>query len=229
MQYPLPVTNEYIDKLREMPEPLLLTKPEIKKLVKAKRHEKEREKQINMQLGLIDPPAPKIKLSNWVNVLGKEALADPTRVERRVREIVELRQQEHEEHNASKKLNKEGRHDKFKRKIKRDLARGVKVSVFRIDHLNSKALRFKIEKNAIQLMLQGYCLIPDKATNLPVVLIVEGGPWAISKYKKLCLRRIKWASNIKEDSSSHEEEEPSEKEEEDNQEKLLKAEEKKGE
>lgn len=37
VQFPLPVTNDYNDKLREMPEPLLLTKPEIKKLVKAKR------------------------------------------------------------------------------------------------------------------------------------------------------------------------------------------------
>lgn len=48
-----------------------------------------------MQLGLIEAPPVKIKLSNWVNVLGKEALADPTRVERRVREIVEKRQQDH--------------------------------------------------------------------------------------------------------------------------------------
>ena len=51
-----------------------------------------------------------MKLSNWVNVLGKEALADPTRVERRVREIVEKRQQDHEEQNANRKLTKEGRH-----------------------------------------------------------------------------------------------------------------------
>lgn len=131
-------------------------------------------------------------------MLGKEALADPTRVERRVREIVEKRQQDHEEQNANRKLTKEGRHEKYKRKIKRDLARGIKVSVFRISHLHTKALRFKIEKNAIQLMLQGYCIIPEKSTKLPVVLVVEGGPWAISKYKKLCLRRIKWKTNVME-------------------------------
>ena len=29
-------------------------------------------------------------------------------------------------------------------------------------------------------------------TDVPVLLLVEGGQWAIKKYKKLLLRRIDW-------------------------------------
>ena len=42
--------------------------------------------------------------------------------------------------------------------------------------------------------MHGVCLIPsyEDGFNCPVVLIVEGGPKAIKRYKKLLLFRIKW-------------------------------------
>lgn len=61
--------------------PLHLTQKEKKRLRKIKRTEKEKDKQERVKLGLLPPPIPKIKLSNYMKVLGKEAIADPSRVE----------------------------------------------------------------------------------------------------------------------------------------------------
>lgn len=45
----------------------------------------------------------------------------------------------------------------------------------------------------------GFCLIADQtmAPDLPNLVIVEGGPRAIKRYKKLMLRRIDWNSRSK--------------------------------
>jgi len=43
------------------------------------------------------------------------------------------------------------------------------------------------------LHLGGVCLVADKeAADLPNIIVVEGGPTAIKKYKKLLLKRIDW-------------------------------------
>jgi len=43
--------------------------------------------------GLLEPPKPKVKLSNMMRVLGSEATADPTAVEAQVRQQMEDRAQ----------------------------------------------------------------------------------------------------------------------------------------
>lgn len=54
--------------------------------------------------------------------------------------------------------------------------------------------RFKIDISAKKHMLTGLCIIPDQTLShtIPSLIVVEGGQWAIKKYKKLLLRRIKW-------------------------------------
>ena len=42
-----------------------------------------------MKLGLIPVPLPKVKLSNYMKIMGKEAIADPSLVEQKVKLIVE--------------------------------------------------------------------------------------------------------------------------------------------
>lgn len=51
--------------------------------------------------------------------------------------------------------------------------------------------------NAQQLHLGGVCLIADHhiAPDLPHLIMVEGGPTAIKRYKKLMLRRIQWTQS----------------------------------
>jgi len=39
-------------------------------------------------MGLIQPPEPKFKLSNFMKVLGDQAVADPSKVEQRVMQQV---------------------------------------------------------------------------------------------------------------------------------------------
>ena len=58
----------------------------------------------------------------------------------------------------------------------------------RMTSLRDRAHKFKVSKNAEQLMLTG-CGIMGSDTN---VVIVEGSERAIKQYKKLMMNRIKW-------------------------------------
>jgi U4/U6 small nuclear ribonucleoprotein PRP3 len=53
--------------------------------------------------------------------------------------------------------------------------------------------------NAQQFHMGGFCLIADltMAPDLPNLVIVEGGPRAIKKFKRLMLRRVDWNSKAK--------------------------------
>ena len=59
---------------------------ERKKIRTQKRMEREKEKQELIRQGLLDPPKPKVKLSNLMRVLGTEAVMDPSAMEKQVRE-----------------------------------------------------------------------------------------------------------------------------------------------
>lgn len=69
------------------------------KLRRRKRQEKEKDKQDKIRMGLIAPPPPKVKLSNLARVLGANAAADPSKVEKKVREQMAERLRAHEERN----------------------------------------------------------------------------------------------------------------------------------
>ena len=58
----------------------------------------------------------KVKMSNLMRVLGDEAIADPSTVERKVRSQVEQRRKEHEQRNEARKLPAEERKQKKKQK-----------------------------------------------------------------------------------------------------------------
>jgi U4/U6 small nuclear ribonucleoprotein PRP3 len=147
----------------------------------------------------MEPPPPKVKLSNFMNVLKDKAVADPTQVEMEVRQAIQDRLEAHLERNAKKKLTKEQKAEKFMRKLKRDSALECRAAIFTVDDLSNGAHRFKVDMNAQQMALNGVCIIPDKkfGLNIPAVILVEGGPRAINFYKKLMLRRIKWNTNPK--------------------------------
>jgi len=56
--------------------PIHLTEKEKKRLRRMKRLDKEKDKQEKVKLGLMPVPLPKIKLSNYMKIMGKEAIAD---------------------------------------------------------------------------------------------------------------------------------------------------------
>jgi len=194
IQHPPPVKNEFMEKLNNTQIKVMLTDSEIRKISRNKRLEKEKDKREKIRLGLIPPPQPKIKMGNYMQILTKEAIADPSKTEAEVRRIVEERYNKHLHHNLERKLTPQQKLEKRKRKLNKDLNEECRTALFRIETLANPSHKWKIDVTAQELMLTGMCLIPDKAFSktIPCLVVIEGGPWAIKKYKKLLMRRIKW-------------------------------------
>lgn len=168
--------------------PLMLTEKERKRLRRQRRQEKNKEEQEMIAVGLRPAPPPKVKLSNMMRVLAEEASADPTKMEMEVRKQVEARRQKHENDNEMRRLTKEERRDKVKEREVKDRASGLSAAVFRITSAENPQHRFKVVMNARQLGLSGSLVVFDDCN----VVVVEGGSKALSKFKKLMLRRIDW-------------------------------------
>ena len=96
-----------------------------------RRLEALKEKQDKINLGILPPDAPKVKIANLMNVLGNEAIQDPTKVETMVRKQMAERQDQHDMHNSLGKLTEEQRKEKKAQKLAEDTSNGVKVAVFR--------------------------------------------------------------------------------------------------
>jgi U4/U6 small nuclear ribonucleoprotein PRP3 len=188
--------------------PIHLTDKEKKRLRRMKRLDKEKDKQEKVKLGLMPVPLPKVKLSNYMKIMGKEAIADPSRVEQKVKQIVEQRLEAHLKRNEDNKLTREQREAKMRRKHERDIVNNeCRIAVFKVDTLKQPHLKFKVDMNAQQFHMGGFCLIADQtmAPDLPNLVIVEGGPRAIKKFKRLMLRRVDWNSKAKSKKSQKEE------------------------
>jgi U4/U6 small nuclear ribonucleoprotein PRP3 len=178
------------------PQPLKLTKKEQKKLRTQRRLGREKDKQEMIRQGLIEPPKPKVKMSNLMKVLGSEATQDPTRLEKEIRSAAAEREQAHIDRNVARKLTPAERREKKERKLF-DEQNGPEtiVSVYRINDLSHPQTRFKVDVNAQENRLSGCAVISDGIT----VVVVEGGNKPIKRYGKLMLKRINWASAVKEE------------------------------
>lgn len=81
IQHPVPLKNQQIEQVKHMSVPFFLTAKEKKKLKRKKRLEKEKEKQEKVSLGLMPAPLPRVTLQNYMKVMGKEAVSDPSKCE----------------------------------------------------------------------------------------------------------------------------------------------------
>ena len=70
-----------------------------------------------MALGLVPPPEPKFKLSNFMKVLGEHAVSDPSKMEKRVLAQVAQRATNHEMRNEARKLTPQEQREKRRRKL----------------------------------------------------------------------------------------------------------------
>mmetsp|Transcript_28244 Transcript_28244/g.37697 ORF Transcript_28244/g.37697 Transcript_28244/m.37697 type:complete len:86 (+) Transcript_28244:1005-1262(+) len=79
-------------------------------------------------------PAPKarVTMSNYLRVMTKEAIADPSKCEREVKKIVAQRIQDHLNRNEEGKLTREQKEAKTKRAHERDCAKECRVAVFKV-------------------------------------------------------------------------------------------------
>jgi U4/U6 small nuclear ribonucleoprotein PRP3 len=197
IQHPIPFEPP-IDGNRTVVLPVRLTEKERKKIRLQRRREEEREMQEKIRLGLMEAPAPKVKIANLMRVLGTEAVQDPTKVEAVVRAQMALRQERHESANESRKLTPAQRQAKRVQKLKQDTKFEIQACLFRVNDLRDKRKCFKVEENAKQQLLTGVGLMHR---DLAVVL-VEGGARSLKKYKKLMLRRIRWQEEKDDDEAS---------------------------
>ncbi|CAE7778694.1 RDM16 [Symbiodinium sp. CCMP2456] len=85
VEHPIPIK---ITTEKEAPEAAMmhLTPKERKKLRRLKRQERTQEIRDKIKMGILQAPPPKVKMANLMRVLGDEAIADPSTVERKVRQ-----------------------------------------------------------------------------------------------------------------------------------------------
>jgi len=186
---------------------VFLTTKERKRIRRQAREERRNEERDKIALGLLAPPEPKLKLANFMKVLGDQAVADPSKIERKVMEQVQARVTNHEMRNLARKLTPQEKKDKKKKKLEEDCSvTGVFVALFKVKDLTDPQHQFKVDMNALQNSLTGGVLIckgtEDDATgevvmggqghNAMSLVVVEGGPKAVARYVKLMTRRIKW-------------------------------------
>ncbi|XP_063674814.1 U4/U6 small nuclear ribonucleoprotein Prp3-like [Bolinopsis microptera] len=172
---------------------VVLTKKERRKLRTQRRLERQREEQEKIRLGLMPPPPPKVRIANLMRVLCSEAVQDPTKVEATVRAQAAERQKKHQKANSERQLTKEQRGAKKMAKLSEDTSQGVHIAVFRIDNLSNPQHKYKVETNATQFMFTGLMLL-SKDNN---IVIIEGGPKGLRKFKRLMMIRMKWDEDVR--------------------------------
>ncbi|XP_071930088.1 protein RDM16-like isoform X1 [Coffea arabica] len=184
------------------PQPLKLTKKEQKKLRTQRRLAREKDKQEMIRQGLLEPPKPKVKMSNLMKVLGSEATQDPTKLEMEIRSAAAEREQAHIDRNIARKLTPAERREKKERKLFDDPDKAeIIVSVYKVNYLSHPQARFKVDANAHENRLTGCAVISDGIS----VVVVEGCPKSIKRYGKLMLRRIDWAAAVKNEGEDEDE------------------------
>ena len=82
-------------------------------------------------MGLIPPDPPKVRLANMMRVLTSDAVADPTKVEARVRRDAQLRKNAHIKMNEERKLTDTQRLQKVEEKRAMDEKKGLTGGLWR--------------------------------------------------------------------------------------------------
>ncbi len=190
IQHPVPVKPPHAP-TEDAPAPTLhLTKKEMKRQRKLRRAEKQRELQDLQAAGLIPAPEAKLTMSNFMRVLGDQAVMDPSKMEAKVMEQIQSRKLKHEKMNAERQLSKEQRAQKRERKLNEDTSQVVSVALFLVKDMSHRYHRTKVDLNAQQLKITGgvlECELPKMS-----LVICEGGPKAIKRITRLMLVRMKW-------------------------------------
>uniref|UniRef100_A0A1I7XTJ1 Pre-mRNA processing factor 3 n=1 Tax=Heterorhabditis bacteriophora TaxID=37862 RepID=A0A1I7XTJ1_HETBA len=130
-----PLTPQYLK--------VYLTSKERKKIRRQNRKEMQKERTEKIRLGLEKAPAPKVKISNLMRVLGTDAVQDPTKMEAHVRKQMAERLRKHQQEellpciiivyqaNAERKLTDDQKAAKKAKKISEDTSLAVNVAVYR--------------------------------------------------------------------------------------------------
>jgi len=226
-QHPIPILTPQQklakEALKNKPPTLHLTKAERKRHRKLRRAERLREQQDLQAAGLVPPPEPRLTLSNYMKVLGDQAILDPSKMEAVVMTQIQQRKLKHDKMNADRKLTKEEKSAKHARKLYEDTSQSVSVALFYVKDMSHPYHRAKVDLNAQQNGITGGVLECDEYNNSSgdngennegggggmALVVAEGGEKAIKRYIRLMTVRMKWKGE-----DFYEEEEPEEEEEE---------------
>eukprot|EP01064_Diplonema_japonicum_P000849 TRINITY_DN10581_c0_g1_i2.p1 TRINITY_DN10581_c0_g1~~TRINITY_DN10581_c0_g1_i2.p1 ORF type:complete len:504 (+),score=137.71 TRINITY_DN10581_c0_g1_i2:41-1513(+) len=198
IEHPVPIEGPNSAAAPE-PQALILTKKEAKKIRTRTRVEREKDKQEQIAMGLLAPPPPKVKISNIMKVMGKEAVQDPTTIERFVRTQMAERMGRHEARNQERKLDPDAKRRKIIGKMTREANEDPVSSIYRINALHSARAIWKIIENAKQLHLTGM-LIRTNGVNL---VMIDGGRKPTRKFSRLLLHRIDYELAENEDNKNN--------------------------
>lgn len=215
IEHPLPIPPA-IHMTEGGPIPLMLTAKERRKIRTQARMQREKEIQQKIRLGLIPPPPPKANLKNFMRVHLNDGTQDPTRLEKQIRREIEQRKQNHEARNQARKLTKQQKKKKKKQKIQEDESKELQVALFRVADLSHPANRFKVNVKAQELGITG-CVITCggyqgnanstlRNKESMILIIAEGGPKAIRKYKNTIVGTIDWSRKLSADGKEEEDE-----------------------
>ncbi|KAL7445210.1 hypothetical protein ACHAXM_011890 [Skeletonema potamos] len=193
VQHPIPIITPAQkaaqEALKNKPPTLHLTKAEQKRHRKLRRAERHREQQDLQAAGLIPPPEPRLTLSNYMKVLGDQAVLDPSKMEARVMEQIQARKLKHDQMNADRKLTKEEKAAKHARKLHEDTTQSVCVALYWVRDMGHPYHRAKVDLNAQQNNITGGVLECESGE---VLVVAEGGEKAIKRYTRLMTVRMKW-------------------------------------
>lgn len=181
---------------------VMLTKREMKKMRRQRRAAEQQDKQDRIKMGLQAPDAPKVKLSNLMRVLTSEAVADPTKVEARVRREVAARRVAHERANAERALTGDEKWEKKQRqKELKEEFRGVWLAAWCVPLLAHPYHLATIKRSAKEARLGGRCIRTRPGSDVIErggekdedetergegfsLVVVEGSQDGIKKFKK---------------------------------------------
>lgn len=104
---------------------------EQKKLRHQARMAREAERQELVRQGLLEPPKNKVKISNFMRVMGADAVQDPTALEKQVRNEQQEREGAHADRNLARKLTPAERREKKNKKLFEDMTLETIVSLYR--------------------------------------------------------------------------------------------------
>lgn len=223
IQHPVPILTAAqkaaLEVAKNKPPTLHLTKAERKRHRKLRRAERLREQQDLQAAGLIPPPEPRLTLSNYMKVLGDQAVLDPSKMEAVVMNQIQSRKIKHEKMNAERKLTKEEKSAKHARKLVEDTSQSVKVALFYVKDMSHPYHRAKVDLNAQQNSITGGVLECEEflmggssgssEEGGMALVVAEGGEKAIKRYTRLMTVRMKWKGEdfYEEDDDEEEEEE----------------------
>ena len=197
VQHPKPIIPPTLQNQEDKPKPVLhLTKKELKKQRKLRRAEKQREIQDLQSVGLLPKPEPKLTLSNYMRVLGTQAVLDPSTIEKKVQEQIQTRKKKHDQMNLERKVKAKETRD-LKKKLEAEKGNNgtsdeaISIALFLVKDMSHRYHRTKVDVNAQQMQITGG-VVECQANPKLVLIIAEGCEKSIKKFIRLMTVRMKW-------------------------------------